>query len=43
MRGTKGTSFAQPVDVVKLMTVPTAIQNLAAGSSDVHAMLLKVC
>ena len=44
VKGTKGNSSAQPkpVDMVKLMTVPTAIQNLAAGSSDAQAMLLKV-
>ncbi|KAL3155998.1 hypothetical protein ABBQ32_012987 [Trebouxia sp. C0010 RCD-2024] len=43
VQGTKGNSTAQPVDMVKLMTLPAAIQSLAAGSSDAHAMLLKVC
>lgn len=44
VQGTKGNSSAQPqpVDMVKLMTVPAAIQSLAAGSSDARAMLLKV-
>lgn len=45
LKGTKGMSSAQPkaVDMTMLLTVPAGIQDLAAGSSDAHAMLLKVC
>jgi len=43
-KGTKGTPSrqTQPVDMDKLLTVSAAVQKLAAGSSDVHALLLKV-
>ena len=45
MKGTKGTPSGQPqpVDMEKLLTVPVGVQELAARSSDAHALLLKVC
>lgn len=45
MEGTTGmpSGQPQPVDMEKLLTVPAGVQELAALSSDAHAMLLKVC
>ena len=42
--GPKGMPSAQPqpVDMEKLLTVPAGVQELAAHSSDAHALLLKV-